>query len=220
MQLYRLIGSLSAPGNPIAARLTRRAAGPSLWITAALGALAALVSTLISRETYLYFEPVIAALSGMGRTGPFFPLNTLALLLDSAQRHPFDGLLTFVLLIPWPVAILTPAIAATSGASLAARDVRSGQLELIRLSGLRPGARVGGYVWGVLYRLRLWMALSAGLIPALVYSLLLMWVVKIGAWIIRSGTLVRVPFRDWMIPDVGLSPSRWPSSRWHWVYGG
>jgi hypothetical protein len=213
MQLHRLLSigqrrasGLSALNNPLLGQLIRRSAGPSLLITAALGALVALVSTAISRETPLHFEPVIAALSGSGRTGPFFPLNTLALLLDSARRDPLDALLMVVLLAPWPVAILTPAVAAFSGASLAARDVWNGQLDLIRLSGLRPAVRLGGYVWGTLYRLRVWIALSAGLMPALVYSLLLMWVVKIGTWIIRSGTLIRVPFQEWMIPDVGLIP--------------
>ena len=111
-----------------------------------------------------------------------------------------------VLLAPWPLAIGVPVSAALSGASLAVRDLRGGQLDLIRLSGLSAGAREGGYVWGTLYRLRAWVALSAGLMPALVYGLLLMWVVKIGAWIYRSGTLIRVPFQEWMIPDVGLVP--------------
>jgi hypothetical protein len=213
MQFHRLLSvgqraarGLSISHNPILDRLMRRSAGPSLWVTAALGALTALSSYAISREATLYFEPVIAALVGLRRTGLFFPLNTLALLLDSAGRDPFEALLMIVLLAPWPLAILTPALAALTGASLAARDLRDGQLALIRLSGLRPAARVGGYVWGTLYRLRAWIALSAVLIPALVYSLLLMWVVKIGAWIVRSGTLVRVPFQAWMIPDVGLVP--------------
>jgi hypothetical protein len=213
MQLHRLLsaGQRTARGlpvshNPILNRLIRQSAGPPMGVTATLGALAALSSYAISREATLYFEPVIATLVGLRRTGPFFPLNTLALLLDSAKRDPFEALLTIVLLAPWLLAILAPALAAMTGASLAARDRRDGQLALIRLSGLRPAARVGGYVWGTLYRLRVWIALSAGLVPALVYGLLLMWVVKIGAWIVRSGTLVRVPFQPWMIPDVGLVP--------------
>ena len=188
--------------NPLTTRLTRQPTRSAIRLALGLAAGLMLVSLFVIRRAMLLFGPTVQAL-GSGRIwGGSFPLLSFGLLIDAGEHHWPSAVLLLILIIAWPVALLTPFASIYVAVRLIARDLHNGQLELVRLTNIPPNRLIGGYLFAVLIRLRLLLALLIGFIPALVISLYNMWVTKTSLWIIGSGTLFRVDFADWMIPDV------------------
>jgi hypothetical protein len=193
---------LMLSNDPLVARLTRRAARSSTHLAIGLAAGLMLISFFVIRQAALPFGPTVQAL-GSGRVwGGSFPLLSFGLLIDAGEHHWPSAALFLMLMIAWPVALLTPFASAYVAARLTARDMRSGQLELVRLTNLPINKLIGGYLIAALIRLRMLLALLIGFIPVLVTSLYNIWVTRTSLWIIHSGTLYRVDFASWMIPDV------------------
>lgn len=193
---------LTLSNNPLTARLTQQPTRFAARLAVGLAAGLMLVSFSVIRRAGLPFGPTVQAL-GSGRIwGGSFPLLSFGLLIDAGEHHWPSAALLLMLIIAWPVALLTPFASVYVAAHLTARDVHRGQLELVRLTNIPINRLIGGYLLAALIRLRVLLALLVGFIPVLVTSLYNMWVTKTSLWIIRSGTLFRVDFASWMIPDV------------------
>jgi hypothetical protein len=82
-----------------------------------------------------------------------------------------DPLSAVLLVTAVVLTLLTPPIVASVATNLTARDVSSEPYELVQLTTLPRASLVHGYVFAALYRMRLLISLTVGLMPALVIGL-------------------------------------------------
>ena len=129
---------MSSSPNPAFARLTRDCKWPSGRAALWVGFVVGVVVLFLTSQSALR-------------------MKTLAL----------GPLSTILLIAAWAVTLLTSPITAVVATILTSRDVHSGSHELVRLTMLPEAAMVQGYVFATLYRVRLLIALTIGLMPAL-----------------------------------------------------
>jgi hypothetical protein len=125
--------------NPVFVRLTRNCKWPSGRVALWLGFGLGLVTLFLTSHATLHMKD--------------FEMNPLCAVL----------FVTAVVLT-----LLAPAIVASLATGLTARDVSSEPYELVQLTTLPKIALVQGYVFAALYRMRVLISLTVGLIPALV----------------------------------------------------
>ena len=105
-----------------------------------------------------------------------FGLGLAALFLTSQaalrmRAFDMDPLSAVLMVTAVVLTLLTPSIVASVATNLTSRDVSSEPYELVQLTTLPKNALVQGYVFAALYRMRLLISLTVGLMPALVIGL-------------------------------------------------
>lgn len=189
-------------GNPLVMRQTRRQTWPPGYL-ALLGGLGMLLGSLLAaRRGLLRFYMIVQALNSTRPAIRSTPLLTITQMIQVGQRHPDTGVLAMLVLVAAGLVLLLPLPVAFTASALVSRDLASGPLQLLRLTHVTPAGLLQGYVLAVLYRLRLPLTLLAGALPALAAGLMNLWIVGVSRWIVDTGTLYRVDFAGWMIPDV------------------
>jgi len=127
--------------NPFISQTLLRSRWPSPRATVAIAMGIFLLSMAVSLTSFLVYR------------GQWTVANTV--LLDTA----------------WAVALLAPTVSAVTAIFLTAREARSDQGQLVRLSRLPESVLARGYVFLALFRLRLIMAALVGLSPLLVVGM-------------------------------------------------
>ena len=113
-----------------------------------------LISLIVIRRAALPFGPTVQAL-GSGRIwGRSIPLLSLGLLFDAGEHHWPSATLLLMLLIGWPVALITPLAGTSIAARITLRDLQGGQLELVRLTNIPVKRLISGYLMAALIPLR------------------------------------------------------------------
>lgn len=154
--------------NPLTARLIRTTRRPSLreliWLAAGLAAITLALSGYELARLVLHPRGAVSPIGGV----PYLINGAVYSRVLSISNGFEAGISPRIAVIAWLIALLTPVLIGLVAAVQTARDAQSDALTLLRLTGLRRARIVRGYWIAALYRMRLLLAVSVGLTPALI----------------------------------------------------
>ncbi|MBN1310579.1 MAG: hypothetical protein JXB30_04100 [Anaerolineae bacterium] len=177
--------------NPLFERLTHNARWPSLrvclWLTGVLAALGVAISV-----ASLLTLPSVEAKAAQNCSPSGFPMPSASDIHD-----------IYISLLITMVSLVVPPIVGIAAAIQTSRDVHTEAYDLLRLTSLTKMQIVHGYLYAGLHRMRLPLALTIGIAPALI-GRFLYGILKLTIWSATyCSSIALVPYHLTLLDIIG-----------------